>query len=104
MSRSLIGQIDDFDPKWRSKVAEGVGFEPTIGFPLYTLSKRAPSTARPPLLGFPRGGRKPNRAATLLQPSHASATARLSSAAAWSSIGALERGGEARKCGARRVL
>src|SRR5689334_23468680 len=30
-------------------LAEGVGFEPTIRFPVYTLSKRAPSTARPPL-------------------------------------------------------
>jgi hypothetical protein len=31
-------------------VAEGVGFEPTIRFPAYTLSKRAPSATRPPLL------------------------------------------------------
>jgi catechol 2,3-dioxygenase-like lactoylglutathione lyase family enzyme len=30
-------------------VAEGVGFEPTIRFPVYTLSKRAPSATRPPL-------------------------------------------------------
>mgnify|MGYP001234718930 CR=1 FL=1 len=30
-------------------LAERVGFEPTIRFPVYTLSKRAPSTARPPL-------------------------------------------------------
>src|SRR6266511_2823716 len=27
-------------------VAERVGFEPTVGFPLHTLSKRAPSTTR----------------------------------------------------------
>jgi hypothetical protein len=31
-------------------VAEGAGFEPAIRFPVYTLSRRAPSTARPPLL------------------------------------------------------
>ena len=30
-------------------LAEGVGFEPTIRFPVYTLSKRAPSATRPPL-------------------------------------------------------
>ena len=38
----------------RILVAEGladrVGFEPTIRFPVYTLSKRAPSATRPPLL------------------------------------------------------
>jgi hypothetical protein len=31
------------------KVAEGVGFEPTLRFPVNTLSKRAPSATRPPL-------------------------------------------------------
>jgi hypothetical protein len=31
-------------------MAERMGFEPMIEFPLYTLSKRAPSTTRPPLL------------------------------------------------------
>ena len=30
-------------------LAERVGFEPTIRFPVYTLSKRAPSATRPPL-------------------------------------------------------
>ena len=30
-------------------LAEGEGFEPSIRFPVYTLSKRAPSAARPPL-------------------------------------------------------
>src|SRR5690606_15019784 len=30
-------------------VAEGGGFEPPIRFPVYTLSRRAPSTTRPPL-------------------------------------------------------
>ena len=35
---------------WRCPfLAEGVGFEPTIRFPVYTLSKRAPSATRPPL-------------------------------------------------------
>jgi hypothetical protein len=32
-----------------AEVAEGAGFEPAIEFPLYTLSRRAPSTTRPPL-------------------------------------------------------
>ena len=31
-------------------MAERMGFDPMIEFPLYTLSKRAPSTTRPPLL------------------------------------------------------
>jgi hypothetical protein len=30
-------------------MAEGEGFEPSIRFPVYTLSRRAPSTTRPPL-------------------------------------------------------
>jgi hypothetical protein len=33
----------------RSRMAEGVGFEPTIRLPVYTLSKRAPSATRPSL-------------------------------------------------------
>ena len=33
-------------------MAERMGFEPMIEFPLYTLSKRAPSTTRPPLLNI----------------------------------------------------
>ena len=37
-----IGYID--------RMAEGEGFEPSIRFPAYTLSKRAPSATRPPLL------------------------------------------------------
>ena len=36
-------------------MAEGVGFEPTIRFPVYTLSRRAPSTTRPPLRMRVRG-------------------------------------------------
>src|SRR5688572_8479058 len=31
------------------KLAEREGFEPSIRFPVYTLSKRAPSATRPPL-------------------------------------------------------
>lgn len=33
----------------RTEMAEGAGFEPAIRFPVYTLSRRAPSTTRPPL-------------------------------------------------------
>ena len=33
-------------------MAERMGFEPMIEFPLYMLSKRAPSTTRPPLHYF----------------------------------------------------
>src|SRR5271157_5060907 len=41
--------------RWRRRwLAEGVGFEPTIRFPVYTLSRRAPSTTRPPLRSFSR--------------------------------------------------
>ena len=36
---------------WR-RLAERVGFEPTVEFPLHTLSKRAPSTTRPSLRLF----------------------------------------------------
>ncbi len=48
-------------------MAEGAGFEPAIRFPVYTLSRRAPSTARPPLrcLGaFPPRCAKDQRAAS----------------------------------------
>jgi hypothetical protein len=34
----------------RFELAERVGFEPTLEFPLNTLSKRAPSATRPSLL------------------------------------------------------
>src|ERR1700730_7928060 len=42
----------------RESVAERERFEPSIEFPLYTLSKRAPSTTRPSLRGgqLCRGG------------------------------------------------
>ena len=35
--------------KYHKKMAEREGFEPSKRFPVYTLSKRAPSTTRPPL-------------------------------------------------------
>jgi hypothetical protein len=39
-------------------LAEGAGFEPAIRFPAYTLSRRAPSAARPPLRrALPQGTR-----------------------------------------------
>ena len=38
------------------RLAEGVGFEPTLRFPVNTLSKRAPSATRPPLLTSSRKG------------------------------------------------
>src|SRR5580704_473209 len=43
-------------------MAEGVGFEPTIRFPVYTLSKRAPSATRPSLHNAaPRSAVRPLR-------------------------------------------
>src|SRR5262249_9933068 len=49
-------------------LAEGVGFEPTLRFPVNTLSKRAPSATRPPLrssiAGDRRRGAKPQAAQT----------------------------------------
>ena len=36
-------------------MAEGMGFEPTIGVTLYTRSRRAPSTARTPLCVYEEG-------------------------------------------------
>jgi hypothetical protein len=43
-SKTLFYHIDLIN-----EVAEGEGFEPSIRFPVYTLSRRAPSTTRPPL-------------------------------------------------------
>ena len=49
------------NPRRRMLVAGGLaereGFEPSIRFPVYTLSKRAPSATRPPLRGRPCGRR-----------------------------------------------
>ena len=42
---------------YKRRVAEGVGFEPTLRFPVNTLSKRAPSATRPPLLSSRNGAR-----------------------------------------------
>jgi hypothetical protein len=41
-----------------ARMAEGAGFEPAIRFPAYTLSRRAPSAARPPLRRAPRKERE----------------------------------------------
>jgi hypothetical protein len=38
--------LDLVEKRRRNCVAERVGFEPTVEFPLHTLSKRAPSTTR----------------------------------------------------------
>ncbi len=43
------------------RLAEGVGFEPTIRFPVYTLSRRAPSTTRPPLRKLPTSPSRKSR-------------------------------------------
>ena len=43
-------------------LAEGAGFEPAIRFPVYTLSRRAPSTTRPPLRRRPGGRMSSNLA------------------------------------------
>src|SRR5215469_14765804 len=49
----------------REGLAEGVGFEPTIRFPVYTLSKRAPSATRPSLRERAQAISRP---ASILQP------------------------------------
>jgi hypothetical protein len=48
------------------KLAEGAGFEPAVRFPVHTLSRRAPSTTRPPLrpLMLPRRACRSGRLAT----------------------------------------
>ena len=38
------------------KMADREGFEPSIEFPLYTRSRRAPSTTRPPVHPLAAGG------------------------------------------------
>ena len=49
-SRQLVHYFLDYSQYLiDSTVAEREGFEPSIEFPLYTLSKRAPSTTRPSL-------------------------------------------------------
>src|ERR1051326_3263356 len=46
-------------------MAERVGFEPTLEFPLNTLSKRAPSATRPSLRRNPGGKNHSSRSAGL---------------------------------------
>ena len=57
-SRKVAEPAEEFAPPERQKTItsqilsswrRGVGFEPTIRFPVYTLSKRAPSATRPSL-------------------------------------------------------
>jgi hypothetical protein len=55
--QALHHQLSNEQDKAQFAMAEGVGFEPTIRFPVYTLSRRAPSTARPPLRQAARGGK-----------------------------------------------
>ena len=55
--------------RWRTvsdrSLAEGVGFEPTLRFPVNTLSKRAPSATRPPLrTALPEGAHPPSGRST----------------------------------------
>src|SRR5437763_8068173 len=45
-------------------MAERVGFEPTVGFPLHSLSRRALSTAQTPLRGFSNPNRRSLRSPT----------------------------------------
>src|SRR5947209_6369410 len=47
----ICGMANPHDGGVDGRLAEGVGFEPTIRFPVYTLSKRAPSATRPSLRG-----------------------------------------------------
>src|SRR5713226_6370567 len=54
----------------KAVLAEGVGFEPTIRFPVYTLSKRAPSATRPSLRGSRRAQYSRGRGADNPQTDH----------------------------------
>src|ERR1700681_4979471 len=51
---SLSQSADRCRQKFTYRLAERVGFEPTNTVRCYTLSRRAPSTARPPLLAAAR--------------------------------------------------
>ena len=46
----ILQALKDVDKEFFFFHAETKGFEPLIEFPLYTLSRRAPSTTRTPLL------------------------------------------------------
>src|SRR5712671_3434357 len=50
-----LGRLYPTDSKG---MAERVGFEPTVGFPLHSLSRRALSTAQTPLRGFHNRNRR----------------------------------------------
>ena len=49
--KALDGFVGDEDG-----LADREGFEPSIEFPLYTRSRRAPSTTRPPVRPLDAGG------------------------------------------------
>src|SRR6266852_799774 len=53
-------------------MAERVGFEPTVGFPLHSLSRRALSTAQTPLRGFHNRNRRFARPAMQSRQQHLS--------------------------------
>jgi hypothetical protein len=44
LSQRAVPSLDEARPKGERSLAERVGFEPTVEFPLHTLSKRARST------------------------------------------------------------
>ena len=46
---NYVGESERRRTNANGALAEGVGFEPTIRLPVYTLSKRAPSATRPSL-------------------------------------------------------
>ena len=50
-NRASLVFAKDIETNAKRGMAERVGFEPTIRFHVYTLSRRAPSTARPSLRG-----------------------------------------------------
>ena len=54
MNYGISGENDETDIEFKNlsiidDMAEREGFEPSKQFPVYTLSKRAPSATRPPL-------------------------------------------------------
>ena len=55
----------------RGALAEGEGFEPSIRFPVYTRSRRAPSTTRPPLLAAAKLSRDRAKRCRAALPGHA---------------------------------
>ena len=51
MKRSL-DRLHVFVPQWAKKMAERVGFEPTVKLPPHSISNAAPSSTRPSLRSF----------------------------------------------------